>query len=195
MDTEDLRTAYLRLSAALHDRTTDLPAYALLFDDLRRALDQRRRIGVIHAGVTNLDLIESLYGWQAFDRAIAQLAETIRTLPGAELPASALLAVGGVPADRFVLFVPEDGDGREVDDETLAGLAAAVKARLVRALDHDGFHAVAPQPQARVGHALLSENPFFRFERRVHAAVEEARTLPERRAARREEVWQAELAR
>jgi len=152
-------------------------------------------IGVIHAGVTNLDLIESLYGWQAFDRAIAQLAETIRTLPGAELPASALLAVGGVPADRFVLFVPEDGDGREVDDETLAGLAAAVKARLVRALDHDGFHAVAPQPQARVGHALLSENPFFRFERRVHAAVEEARTLPERRAARREEVWQAELAR
>jgi len=195
MDTEDLRTAYLRLSAALHDRTTDLPAYALLFDDLRRALDQRRRIGVIHAGVTNLDLIESLYGWQAFDRAIAQLAETIRALPGAELPASALLAVGGVPADRFVLFVPEDGDGREVDDETLAGLAAAVKARLVRALDHDGFHAVAPQPQARVGHALLSENPFFRFERRVHAAVEEARTLPERRAARREEVWQAELAR
>ena len=150
---------------------------------------------MIHAGVTNLDLIESLYGWQAFDRAIAQVAEAIRALPGSELPRSALLSVGGVPADRFVLFVPEDADGRDVDDETLAGLAAAVKARLARALDDEGFHAVAPRPQPRVGHALLSENSFFRFERRVHAAVEEARTLPERRAARREEVWQAELSR
>jgi EAL domain-containing protein (putative c-di-GMP-specific phosphodiesterase class I)/GGDEF domain-containing protein len=195
MDIEDLRTAYLRLQAALHDRTTDLPAYPVLFDELRRALDARRRIGVIHAGVTNLDLIESLYGWQAFDRAIAQIAGTVRALPGAELPTTALLAVGGVPADRFVLFVPDDGEGRDVDEDALGALAAAVKSRLARALDDEGFHAVAPRPQARVGHALLSEDPFFRFERRVHAAVEEARTLPERRAARREEIWQAELTR
>jgi EAL domain-containing protein (putative c-di-GMP-specific phosphodiesterase class I) len=195
MDIEVLRTAYLRLSAALHDRTTDLPAYPVLFDELRRALDARRRIGVIHAGITNLDLIESLYGWQAFDRAIAQIAEAVRALPGTELPASAMLSVGGVPADRFVLFVPHDGEGRDLDEQALGALATAVKSRLARALDDEGFHAVAPRPQARVGHALLSEDPFFRFERRVHAVVEEARTLPERRAARREEIWQAELTR
>jgi EAL domain-containing protein (putative c-di-GMP-specific phosphodiesterase class I)/GGDEF domain-containing protein len=192
---ETLRTAYLKLRGALHDRTTDLPAYPVLFDDLRRALDARRRVGVIHAGVTNLDLIESLYGWQAFDRAIAQLAATVRALPGVEIPSSALLTVGGVPADRFVLFVPEDGRGRDVDEETLSALAAAVKARISRTLEDDAFHALAPRPQARVGHALLSENPFFRFERLVHAAVEEARALPDRRAARREEVWRAELSR
>jgi len=192
---ETLRTDYLRLRGALHDRTTDLPAYPVLFDQLRHALDARRRIGVIHADVTNLDLVESLYGWQAFDRAIAQIAEAVRALSGAELPATALLAVGGVPADRFVLFLPEDERGRELEEESLAALAAAVKSRLARALDDEGFHALAPRPQPRVGHALLSENPFFRFERRVHAAVEEARTFPERRAARREEVWQAELTR
>ena len=193
-DLDHLRTAYLKLRGALHDRTTDLPAYPVLFDELRHALDARRRIGVIHAGVTNLELIESLYGWQAFDRAVAQLASAVRALPGAELPATALLAVGGVPADRFVVFVPEDARGRDVDEETLASLAAAVKARLSRVLEVEAFEALAPRPQARVGHALLSENPFFRFERRVHAAVEEARTLPERRAARREEVWRSELA-
>lgn len=194
-DLDHLRTAYLKLRGALHDKTTDLPAYAVLFDDLRRALDERRRIGVIHAGITNLELIESLYGWQAFDRAIGELAGAMRALPGAELPASALVSVGGVPADRFVIFLPEDGRGRDVDEETLVALAAAVKARLARALETEGFEALAPKPQPRVGHALLSENPFFRFERRVHAAVEEARTLPERRATRREEVWRIELAR
>ena len=194
-DLDHLRTAYLKLRGALHDRTTDLPAYPVLFDDLRHALDARRRIGVLHAGVTNLELIESLYGWQAFDRCVAELASAVRALPGAELPASALLAVGGVPADRFVVFVTEDHRGRDVDEETLVALSTAVKARLARTLEAEGFQALAPRPQARVGHAILSENPFFRFERRVHAAVEEARTLPDRRAARREEVWRSELAR
>ena len=194
-DFDDLRTAYLKLRGALHDRTTDLPAYPVLFDELRHALDLRRRIGVLHAGVTNLELIESLYGWQAFDRCVGELASAMRSLAGAELPESALLAVGGVPADRFVVFVAEDHRGRDVDEESLVALSTAVKARLARTLEAEGFQALAPRPQARVGHAILSENPFFRFERRVHAAVEEARTLPDRRAARREEVWRSELAR
>ena len=190
---EHFRNGYLKLRSALHDRTTRFPAYTMLFDELRTALDARRHLGVLHIEPANIDLVESLYGWQVFDRTMAQLAAVVKTLPGVELPKDALLAVGGVPADRFVVFVPEAAPGRIVTHDDLAELAAAVKVRLDLALDEEPFAALAPRLVVKVGHAFLSEDPFYRFERRVHAAVDEARTLPERRERSRDRVWGAEL--
>src|SRR5512140_617301 len=108
------RNAFLKLRSALHDRITGLPAYALLFDNLRTALDARRHLGVLHVDVANLDLVESLYGWQTFDRVLAKISEVLSRLPGNVLPPSTLLAVNGVAGDRFVLFVPETSSGAEV---------------------------------------------------------------------------------
>jgi predicted signal transduction protein with EAL and GGDEF domain len=190
---EHYRTGYLKLRSALHDRTTRFPAYPLLFDDLRRMLDARRHLGVVHVEPDNIDVVESTYGWQAFDRTMAQLATIMKAMPGAELPAGARLAVGGVPADRFVVFVPEGADGRPLTHDDLAAIAAAVKVRLDAALDDDPFAELAPRIAVKVGLAFLSEDPFYRFERRVHAAVEDARTLPERRERGRDRVWGAEL--
>jgi len=190
---EHFRNGYLRLKSALHDRTTRFPAYPVLFDELRTLLDTRRRLGVIHIEPANIDLVESLYGWQAFDRAMSEFAATIKTMPGVELPPGALLSVGGVPADRFVVFIPVLSDGREPTHDDLAAIGAAVKVRLDVLLEGDGFATMAPRISVRVGHAFLSEDPFYRFERRVHAAVDEARTLTERRERNRDRVWGAEL--
>jgi EAL domain-containing protein (putative c-di-GMP-specific phosphodiesterase class I)/GGDEF domain-containing protein len=190
------RIEYLKLRSALHDRTTGLSAYPVLVDELRALLDARRHLGVIHVEPANIDLVESLYGWQVFDRVMARLGAVLKELPGSDLPAGALLAAGGVPADRFVVFVPEGPRGTDVDPEDLAAMSAAVKARLESVLDEDeATAALSPRPTVRTGYALLSENPFYRFERRIHAAVEEARRLSDRRAARRDRVWGRELKR
>jgi EAL domain-containing protein (putative c-di-GMP-specific phosphodiesterase class I) len=165
----------------------------MLFDELRTLLDARRHIGVVHIEPSNIDLVESLYGWQVFDRTMAQLAAVVKTMPGAELPGNALLAVGGVPADRFVAFVPEAAGGSPLTHDDVAALAAAVKVRLDLALEDESFAALAPRIVVKIGHAFLSEDPFYRFERRVHAAVQEARTLPDRRERSRDRVWGAEL--
>ncbi len=190
---EHFRTGYLKLRSALHDRATRFPAYPVLFDDLRTMLAARRHLGVVHVEPENIDVVESTYGWQVFDRTMAQLAAIMKAMPGAELPADARLAVGGVPADRFVVFIPEGADGRPLTHDDLAAIAAAVKVRLDGALDADSFAALAPRLGVRVGYAFLSEDPFYRFERRVHAAVEDARTLPDRRERGRDRVWGAEL--
>ena len=52
---------------------------------------------------------------------------------------------------------------------------------------------MAPRITVRVGHAFLSEDPFYRFERRVHAAVE-GPTLVDRRERQRDQVWGASCA-
>jgi len=190
---EHFRTGYLKLRSALHDRATRAPAYPLLFDELRTMLDRRRRVGVVHVEAANIDLVESLYGWQAFDRTMAGLAAIVSRLPGDELPAGSLVSVGSVPADRFVLFVPGGHDGGDLTHDAIAAIAAAVKVRIEAASDDEPFAMLTPRLSVKVGWSFLSEDPFYRFERRVHAAVEEARSLPERRAAERDRVWGAEL--
>lgn len=187
------RNGYLKLRSVLHDRTTRFPAYTMLFDELRTLLDARRHLGVVHIEPGNIDLVESLYGWQVFDRTMAQLAAIVKAMPGHELPAGALLAVGDVPADRFVAFIPESHDGHPPTHDDMAALAAAVKVRLDEAMDAEPFLALAPRLSVRTGHAFLSEDPFYRFERRVRAAVEDARTLPDRRERSRDRVWGEEL--
>lgn len=190
---EHFRNGYLKLRSALHDRTTRFPAYPMLFDELRTLLDARRHLGVIHIEPANIGLVESLYGWQVFDRTMAQLAGVVKALPGQELPVESLLAVGGVPGDRFVVFVPDDMTGRLLTHDDLAAMAAAVKVRLEAALHDEPFATLAPRLVVKVGHAFLSEDPFYRFERRVHSAVEEARSLQDERERNRDRVWGAEL--
>jgi len=190
---EHFRNGYLTLRRALHDRNTRFPSYPMLFDELRTLLDARRHLGVIHIEAANIALVESLYGWQVFDRTMAQLAGVVTSLAGAELPATSLFAVGDVPADRFVAFVPDDQNGRLLTHDDLAGMTAAVKLRFEAALHDEPLSSLAPRLIMKVGHAFLSEDPFYRFERRVHAAVAEARFLQDERDKNRDRVWGAEL--
>jgi EAL domain-containing protein (putative c-di-GMP-specific phosphodiesterase class I)/GGDEF domain-containing protein len=192
---EHFRNGYLKLRSALHDRVTRFPAYPMLFDELRVLLDARRHLGVVHIEPANIDLVESLYGWQVFDRTMAQLADVVTAMRGDQLPAGTLLAVGGVPADRFVAFIPEKEAGTLLTHDDLAAIAAAVKIHLDGALNEDPFATLTPRLIVKIGHAVLSEDPFYRFERRVHAAVAEARAFSDERERSRDRVWGAELRR
>lgn len=187
------RAGYLKLKSVLYDRTTGLPAFPVLFDELHAMLDRRREIGVLHVEVANLPMVESLYGWQTFDRIVGRVARLLRSAVGDELPSTTLLAVNGVAGDRFVCFVPETRDGRDVDDAFLGESGRAICRRLDRVFDDDTFVGLSPRLCFRAGHALLSANPFFRFERCVYGAVEEARAAHQRRERRRDLSWGEEL--
>ncbi len=194
-DLESFRAEALKLRSVLMDRTTLLPSYALLVDDLRGMLDRRRQIGVLHAEIIDMDLVESLYGWQVLDRILALVSWLLRDALSSVLPAGTLLAINGAGGDRFVAFVPATGTGEPVDLPYLERTRDALRARLDAAFDGEDFAGLSPRLRFRMGHALLSENPFYRFERRVHTAVEEARTLEARRESGRDLSWEADLRR
>ena len=192
---ERYRAEYLKLKTVLHDRTTGLPAYPLMIDRLRTLLDRRRCLGVLHVSVSNLDTVESLYGWQVFDEILSRIARVLRQAIAEDLPEGALLAVDRVAGGQFVVFVPQGENGGEVAGPMLADAASGLRARVEQALEADDFAGLNPRLRLRAGHALLSVNPFYRFERRVYAAVEEARTHEERLEERRERSWGEELKR
>jgi len=188
-----LRAQYLKMKSVLYDRVTGLPSLPLFFDKLRTLLDDRKEIGVLHVEVSDLEMVESLYGWQVFDDIVARVAETLRGSLGRELPTGSLLALNGVAGDRFVLFVPEGPDGAEPNNEFLAAACRVVSDKLEQAFDDEAFAGLNPSLCFRSGHARLSANPFYRFERCVYAAVDEAGGDHERRERRRDLSWGEEL--
>jgi EAL domain-containing protein (putative c-di-GMP-specific phosphodiesterase class I) len=187
------RRDYLRLRSVLYDRNTGLPAFPVLFDRLRSSLEQRRRVGVLDLEITNLRLVESLYGWQTFDRVLARAARTLGESVGRELPEGTLVALSEVAGDRFTLFVDSRPDGEEVDGAFLSELGERLADRLAADFAAGGFDGMGPELGFRVGHAMLAHNPFYRFERRVYTALEQARDFTERRERRRELSWNEEL--
>ena len=189
------RARYLKLKSVLHDRATGFPAVPVLLERLRMQLDDRRELGVLHVAIVNLAQVESLYGWQVLDRILGKVSLEIREACGEELPAETLLAINAVAGDRFAAFVIEQTDGREVDAEFLQSAGEALQQRLQSALATEEFAGLGPRLAVHVGHALLSRSPYYRFERRVYAALEQAAVWQHQRKQRRERDQQQELER
>jgi EAL domain-containing protein (putative c-di-GMP-specific phosphodiesterase class I) len=189
------RRDYLKLRSVLHDRATSLPAYPLQLDRIRGLLDTRRRIGVLHIGVDNLETIESLYGWQVLDGILARASHLLRGAVANELPAGTLLSVDRVAGDQFILFVPDKPGGEAVDGEFLTRVGTGLCAALATAFDVEEFAGLNPPLGFRSGYSTLSIDPFYRFERRVYTAVAEARSREARRAGRRRRSHGEELRR
>jgi EAL domain-containing protein (putative c-di-GMP-specific phosphodiesterase class I)/GGDEF domain-containing protein len=186
---------YLKLRSVLYDRITGLPAFPVLIDQLRSWLEERRAVGVVHIETVNLDLVESLYGWQVFDRILTRIADTLDASRGDPLPAQSLLGLNGVAGDRFAAFVPEGPGGSEPTARFLADVGSALESRLAETFSSAEFAGLNPRLEFKVGHALLTHDPFYRFERRVYAALEDARALHGQRERRRQRGVGADLRR
>ncbi len=190
-----LRTAYLRLKAALRDRTTGLFAYPLFFDQVRALTHETGLAGVLWVVPAERRLVETVYGWETGDALAREIAARLQEMVGEVLPEGTLVATAGAYTDAFVVFVP---GGRETDPLDAAGLAElghAVSRDLEVLLAAGEAGGLAIPARVRVGTALLVDRPFQRFERQVHRAVEEARDLAERPAETERLAWLAEVHR
>jgi EAL domain-containing protein (putative c-di-GMP-specific phosphodiesterase class I)/GGDEF domain-containing protein len=185
----------LALRSVAYDRTTGLPSFPLLFDRVRSWLEERRVVGVLHLEIEELRLVESLYGFQVVDRLLERIAGVLAVCRGTLLPAETRIAISGVGGERFAAFVPHRDDGQDVDGRYLDALAGRVEERLVREFSGAELAGLAPELEFRLGRALVTLDPFQRFERRVWAALDEARGAPERQLRRRENGLEDDLRR
>jgi EAL domain-containing protein (putative c-di-GMP-specific phosphodiesterase class I) len=190
-----LRTAFLRLRAALRDPNTGLFAYSYYFDRIRMLLADRPRIGVMWIGLGDRRLMESFYGWEAYDRVLAAGAGALTAELGSVLPERTVLATAGVHADVFTLFVPAGPRDEDLDLELLDLMAVRLEHRLADALAEIGGASPLGSSNLRIGTALLTDHPFHRFERRVHLALDQARAMAERPRETERLAWHGELQR
>ena len=180
-----LRTDFLKLKSALHDHNTQLVSYHARFNELRSYFERVRQLGLLVVDLADLSPLESIYGWQVFDDLLRRTGAALKGLRGGLLPSDALVALDGVAAERFVLFLATDAAGREVDGPILEGIADQLRERLQETFAGDAFRSMSLRPQFRVGHSLLTDDPFHRFERLVYRAIERGRTPDGGQMARR----------
>jgi EAL domain-containing protein (putative c-di-GMP-specific phosphodiesterase class I)/GGDEF domain-containing protein len=181
-ETERLRAGLLRLRGALHDRVTGLFSYHLYLDQLTTMADDGR-VGVLALDFPTLAGLEAAYGWEMSDRFLSNVARLLAQQRGDRLPENTLITLDSVHGDSFLLFLHEDGTRTSELEARLPNLATALRATLEARLVREQAP-LAPRIESAIGWAIVSGAPAARFERRLHQAIREARTMTLRQTDR-----------
>ncbi|MBI3450958.1 MAG: GGDEF domain-containing protein [Acidobacteria bacterium] len=191
---DHIRTEYLRLKAAVYDPNTHLQSVAAVVDAVRGFFDSTRWVGVVHIEIDAFARVESIYGWQVYDRLLRAVSAVLHESRGEIFPRESVLAQNGIYGGQFVVFAPAAGESRAPLD-ALERTARALSARLAERFGGPEFHSMAPPLTFHVGYAAFADRPFHRLERLIYRTIEEARRLAFQGEPDRKLREQAELKR
>lgn len=187
-DTANLRAEWLQYRSRLFDRDLGLPALPSVVDDLRRQLEDSGAVGLLTFMLNAERQVEELWGWQAYDRLIADFVKALRAkAQGTGSLPTGLLCVPAVRSDEILTFIPVHNGKRSRPvlvqwlRETAAELDGFVTDFLAERLQTTDRYC------SHVGHALIEFDPKVRVERVVYRGLREARGEVFRRTATAEE--------
>jgi len=165
---DSLQNQVLSLRAALVDATTRLPAYCSRFEDLKR-MTQNRFLGVVFLQISDLDRLEAVFGFQRYEMILQQVAGIIREHNQRVYEGSLVPTQRSVFDDQFCIFVPFE----LLAKSPLPSLEVIARQHH-QILDNEFALQGIQGLGLHVGYSLLHYNPFVRFERSVHRAVDES---------------------
>jgi EAL domain-containing protein (putative c-di-GMP-specific phosphodiesterase class I) len=97
--------------------------------------------------------------------------------------------------DVFLIFLPLPADSSARRSGVLSEARTVVDERLTRRFRGPDYRTMVPRPAPTVGSAMVVEQSFFRLERQIHRAVEEARQMASRGESQERARQQAEVKR
>lgn len=168
---KEYRNELLTLRASLFDDNTRFPAYAACFDQIKQ-MAQDHLLGVVYIQVSDMEQVESVFGFERYKTLLKKAAAQVREMNTAEFAGALLLTQRGIYDNQFCVFVPYSLVARS----TLSSLEKIAK-RLYVALEGELKVEGLPGLSVHIGYSILHYNPFLRFERQVHRAVEETAAL------------------
>ncbi|HLX09694.1 MAG TPA: EAL domain-containing protein, partial [Thermoanaerobaculia bacterium] len=171
-----------------------LPALPAVVEDVRRRLEDGEAMGLIYLDLASGERLESICGWQAYDRLLKQVTAALLEFRGRSLTPRDTVALTAVRGDEFLVFVgPRDGQG--LDERRLTRLrerlAEDLFARLRLEVDSEVPQGIA----ISCGSAMMQIDPTVRIERAIYQAIEEVRTICRRQRERRHGLRLNELRR
>jgi EAL domain-containing protein (putative c-di-GMP-specific phosphodiesterase class I) len=191
----ELRAEWLQLRGCLFDPGTGLPALSAVIEDVRRRLENGERLGLIYLAPSAGERLESICGWQSYDRLLKWLAAALLDFRDRELGPSGLVALSAVRGDEFLIFVDAD-----VGDRGTAHRLAHLGERLgteieTRLRSEAGGSEVPPGAMLSYGAAPVLLDPTVRIERSIYQSVDEVRSICRRQRERQHGLRRTELRR
>jgi EAL domain-containing protein (putative c-di-GMP-specific phosphodiesterase class I) len=187
-DSANLRAEWMQYRSRLFDRESGLPTLSNVVDDVRRQLEDGVFLALFTFMLNAERQVEEIWGWQAYDKLIADFVAALRSLSEKGVVPPGILCVPGVRSDEVLSFVPLASNGHEGGnglEQTLARLTADFES-FVRGFLTGRLSAV-DRYSSHVGHALIMFDPKVRVERVVYRGLREARGEVYKRTANAEE--------
>ncbi|MBV8200812.1 MAG: EAL domain-containing protein [Acidobacteria bacterium] len=190
----ELRAEWLKLRGYLFDPNTGLPALPAVIEDVRRRLEDGEPMGLIYLDLASGERLESICGWQTYDRLIKLVTAALLDFRSRALTPRDAVALTAVRADEFLVFVgPRDGQG--LDERRLARLRERLAEDLFSRLRHEMDNEIPQGIALSCGSALMHTDPTVRIERSIYQGIEEVRTICRRQRERRHGLRLNELRR
>ncbi|UCG12239.1 MAG: hypothetical protein JSU72_17330, partial [Deltaproteobacteria bacterium] len=174
IDVASLRQGEKGLARLLFDQVTNLPTLPLLFEEMRRILNDRGQMGLLYISVVQYSVIEYIYGWKTFDAIMREISRCLIDVKENYLREQDFVGEVTINGNSFVLLLSPPRTKEWIDYDDLKVLRKRVyktlDSYLRKRLDfnlHDKFGCY-------IGCAIVDEDPTARFERTVYRAVEEA---------------------
>lgn len=190
----ELRAEWLKLRGCLFDPNTGLPALPAVIEDVRRRIEEGERIGLIYVDLSSGERLESMYGWQAYDRLLKQVTAVLLELRERALTPLDTVALLAVRGDEFVVFVGSRF-GHELDEQRLTRLRTRLTADLESRLRLDGDGEGLAGLSLSCGSGMVHTDPTVRIERSIYQSLDDVRLLCRRQRERQRSLRLHELRR
>ncbi|MEW6368025.1 MAG: EAL domain-containing protein [Acidobacteriota bacterium] len=183
-----LRTQWLQYRSQLFDHGTGLPTLPAIFDDIRRAVEEKGAVFIIYVDLGRENSVEETWGWQVYDSILKDFVDTIKRVKSSILPPQAVLSLVNVRGDEFLLFItpPERREQqtafRSEMEQLTQEFAGALDEELARMPTTTGVR----QLHLATGRSFVMADPMQRLERQLYKAIGEARQQLDRKIERDE---------
>jgi EAL domain-containing protein (putative c-di-GMP-specific phosphodiesterase class I) len=173
-DSANLRAEWMQYRSRLFDRESGLPTLPSVVDEVRRQLEDGVSVALFTFMLNAERQVEEIWGWQAYDRLIADFVKALRSLSEKGVVPPGLLCVPAVRSDEILSFVTlGSGENGGASPDRLARLTADFES-FVRGFLM-GRLSTIDRYSSHVGHALILFDPKVRVERVVYRGLREAR--------------------
>ncbi|MFO8061535.1 MAG: EAL domain-containing protein [bacterium] len=172
-----LHTEWLKFKSCLYDMNTGLPIINVIMDDIRKLLDEYDKLAVIYVDVSKD--IESLYGWQVYDKLIRLSVNRLNSLKKEMLPASSIISLTSVRSGEVVIIFPTDKSGNTLSVALVEKLIHKMSSTLENELPGWEPDYVFATKIFRFGYSFLKKQTVMRTERLIFSAIQKSKRLVE----------------
>jgi len=172
-----MHTEWLKFKSCLYDMNTGLPVLPIVIDEIRKMVDDYGKVSLIFIDIAKD--IESLYGWQIYDKLIRQTINSINNMKKDVLPGHTIITLANVRSGEILLFLATDKIGNPLTNAEVERIQYKIKDVVENELPGWEPNYIFATRVFRFGYSFLIKSPIRRTERTISQAIEKAKRIIE----------------
>ncbi len=174
LDFHDLLDEHPELERLLYDPVTGLPTTPLLFPHIASIVKERGEVSLLCVNVTRHSHIEEIYGWEAFDQVMREVATGLQAVTGYAIRGDDSVAELMISGNSFVIVLSPPRESEKISHDALLALVNRVEGAIRNELEETIPQEMFQKFGCYVGWALVEYNENSRLERLVYEGLEAA---------------------